>query len=430
MGHREAVRTPNLFSAVEPRLVRALFLTLAFAGGCAPSDDASLHADDVAGDAVEVEQTDTPDSLAAERRPLGWPFGWWRRDAGTQPTPNDAGPRRDAGAPDAPRDAGVPSPADAGTTPPIVDAGAPSSGSCGGARSNPTPFGCSFAWGTPDDKVKSFPNVQFTTKWIGYEVDKAGKVGRCDGCTWLRDEVAKTSLVPVYYAYFIGFFGSANGLADQNVNPNGPNLATDASKLIRDNRAKVIDMYAQYARASRQAYPDRPVVWLLEGDFVQYTYKEQKQALSYAELGALARDIACAIKSNMPNAVVAINHSTWLSNEVTNDFWNAMKGVSYDMVWTTGVAGNKGYLEAGANDSTYNAKTATFRYISQLTGRKILVDTSFGLSAMADSWSTASVQTLNERIADGVIAANVVSPAASFSQTIRSIAPQLTRVCR
>ena len=34
-------------------------------------------------------------------------------------------------------------------------------------------------------------------------------------------------------------------------------------------------------------------------------------ALSYAELGQLGADITCAIKSNMPNAVVAINQSTW-----------------------------------------------------------------------------------------------------------------------
>ena len=61
-------------------------------------------------------------------------------------------------------------------------------------------------------------------------------------------------------------------------------------------------------------------------------------ALSSAELGQLAADITCAIKSNMPNAVVAIDHSTWNADDVTNSYWGAMKGVNYDMVWTTGVA--------------------------------------------------------------------------------------------
>ena len=57
---------------------------------------------------------------------------------------------------------------------------------------------------------------------MGYEVDKDGTLPNCDGCDWLSQQVAITSLVPVYYAYFIGYFGHANGFADGNENPNGP----------------------------------------------------------------------------------------------------------------------------------------------------------------------------------------------------------------
>ena len=56
-----------------------------------------------------------------------------------------------------------------------------------------------------------------------------------------------------------------------------------------------------------------------------------------AELGQLAADITCAIKSNMPNAVVAINHTTWNADDETNSFWCEMKRADYDLVWTTGV---------------------------------------------------------------------------------------------
>ena len=188
-------------------------------------------------------------------------------------------------------------------------------------------------------------------------------------------------------------------------------------------------MYASYARQSAAVWKDKPLVWLLEGDFVQYTYAEQKQTLSMRELGELARDISCAIKSNMPNAVVAINHTTWLSDEVTNQFWDTMAGISYDLVWTTGVANNMGFLEKNANASTYNHAAATYAYVAKKTGRKIFVDTSFGLSGMSDTWLSAGAAVLNQRIAEGVIAANVTMPAAGYVAATESLLPSLSMVC-
>jgi hypothetical protein len=177
-------------------------------------------------------------------------------------------------------------------------------------------------------------------------------------------------------------------------------------------------------------WPDKPLVWLLEGDFVQYTYKEQKSPLSLSELGDFARDITCAIKGNMPNAVVAINHSTWLSDEVTNGFWDAMNAADYDLVWTTGVANNSGFLEAKATPDVYNHATATFAYLSKKTGRKLLVDQGFGLSAMNDTWSTASPETLGQRIADGVIAVNAGTAPPNYVNTVKALTPKLTAVCK
>jgi hypothetical protein len=304
--------------------------------------------------------------------------------------------------------------------------------SCGNITTREQPFGCKFAWGTndPGGSLAAFAGLSFMSKWVGYELDMSGSLPRCDGCSWLREQVASTALVPVYYAYFIGYFGKANGLPDGNENPNGPNLTTDAAKLIRTQRAKLVGLYREYAKQTAQAWPDKPLVWLLEGDFIQYTAETQKEALSLTELAELAQEISCAIKSEMPNAVVAINHSTWNGDEVTNNLWNALSSVSYDLVWTTGVANNNGYFEMGANDSIYNAMTAKYAYVHQLTGRDIFVDTSFGLSEMADSWSSADATTLNARIDEGVIAANVTKPPASYVQTATSLAAQLKEVCQ
>jgi hypothetical protein len=155
----------------------------------------------------------------------------------------------------------------------------------------------------------------------------------------------------------------------------------------------------------------------LEGDFVQLADAGQSSPMTFAEIGQLASDITCAIKSNMPNAVVAIDQSSWNSDDVTKTYWNAMKNVNYDLVWTTGVGNNGGYLEAGTTAATYNHATATYSFLHSFTGRSVLVDTSAGASAAGDSWSTASVADINARISEGVIAANITGTAPSGLQS-------------
>jgi hypothetical protein len=421
-------------------------LLLASALGCS---------DSTSGDDSDTSQEQTRDDVGETRRDASSTRDASRADAGTADDGQTEGSPPDAAKPsgrsDGGRsagDGGNPSAArsDASREPSESGGGAegdasvrgdaappPSAGTCGASTPNASPFGCKFAWGTNDpvNQLADAPQLGFVTKWVGYEVDKEGNFSSCDGCNWLKTQFASGSSVPVYYGYFIGFFGSKNGFMDQNVNPNGPNLATHGAKLIRDNREKVVDMYAQYAKQSATAYPDKPVVWLLEGDFVQYTYKEQMSALTIDELAELARDITCAIKGNMPKAVVALNHSTWLSDEVTNSLWEAMDraGVNYDLVWTTGVANNMGLFEAAAKPDAYNNKTARYAYVAQKTKRKIIVDTSFGLSEMADTWATATPETLNMRIADGVIAANVTKPMSNYVAATQMLTQQLEPVC-
>jgi len=414
------------------RTARCAALALLVAACSDPAPDAAPDDSDPQGPASVAKDAGRRDAASGSS-------GSARSDAGRTATSGESPEQRDGGASssaprrDAAADAGPgaepghePSQAsDAGTHGAVT-------GACGSGQRSPHPFGCTFAWGTnqPDGPLAPYKELGFVSKWVGYELDKSGNLPRCDGCSWLTEQVAPTSVVPVYYAYFIGYLGSANGFSDQDVNPNGPNLATDGAKLIREQREKILELYASYAKQTAKVWPDKPLVWLLEGDFVQYTYKEQKSALSLAELGEFARDITCAIKGNMPNAVVAINHSTWLSDEVTNGYWDAMNKADYDMVWTTGVANNSGFLEAGATPSVYNHATATFKYLSQKTGRKLLIDQGFGLSAMMDTWSSATPATLGERIAEGVIAVNAGTPSANYVSTVKTLTPKLAAVCQ
>jgi len=202
---------------------------------------------------------------------------------------------------------------------------------CGSTTHNLNPFGCNLAWGTNSGggSLNAYSYLQFVSFWIGSEARSDGTLSGCSGCTWISNQVSKVSnIIPVFYAYIIGFYGHANGLPDGNQAPNGPNLTTGGANLIRNNRAKIISMYSSYATQAHAVWGTKPLVWLREGDFVQYKATTQANPLSYGELAQLAEDITCAIKAAMPNAVVAINHSTWNANDVTRNFWGAMSGVN------------------------------------------------------------------------------------------------------
>jgi hypothetical protein len=285
-------------------------------------------------------------------------------------------------------------------------------GACGPTTHNQYPLGCKFGWGIAGDNVSlaSYSYLQFASYWIDSTISASGTYTNCNGCNWLKNSVASTNLIPAYYAYIIGFLAHANGIVDGNQS-GGKKLTTDGAALVKANYTAIVNAYAWYAQKTAAAWPTKPLIWLLEGDFVQLVDSGQSSPMSYADVGKLAADITCAIKSNMPNAVVAIDHSSWNSDQVTNSYWGAMANVNYDMVWTTGVANNNGLIAGDATSSTYNAKTATYAYLHKLTGRTILVDTSAGASAAGDSWSTAGLANVNARIADGVIAANITGTA-------------------
>jgi hypothetical protein len=300
---------------------------------------------------------------------------------------------------------------------------------------NANPFGCQFAWGAAVNRpLSGFSYLQFATTWIETGMKSDGTYSTCGGCNWIRSNFASGNAIPVYYAYIIGYLGHANGITDGNLCPTGqpncPNLTNQGATLIRNNRDKIVQAYTSYARATYAVWPTKPLVWLLEGDFVQYAGTSQTNPLTMTELAQLASDITCAIKSNMPNAVVAIDQSNWNPDQITNDFWNAMKsvGVPYDMVWTTGVPNNNGYLASGTGPSSYNGKTATYSYVHQLTGKNIWVDDGCGSSG--EMWSTSSVSTLNSLIASGVVAfSHCATPSAAFASAVTALEPQLASTC-
>lgn len=295
-------------------------------------------------------------------------------------------------------------------------------GSCGTV--NPEPLGCAFAWGAP----RSGSNdtfLDFVSTWVGYE-SRGGLDGDCDGCR-LVQELSSSDAQVVYYAYFIGFQANLmGGFGDCNVDmSDGHNLCSDGAQWIRDNRELIVEMYGTYAKASFDANPEKPVIWWLEGDYVQYSYADQSNPLSFVELGELARDITCAIKSNAPNAVVAMNHSPWISDEQAAGFWSAMPMDVLDLVWVQGPGNDPTFVNSGE----YNQATANFAWLSEAAGRPIMAETSFAGSGQDDRWTTASTSDINARIAEGVIGVLINNPGSNLSSQLTALRPDLVSVC-
>jgi len=329
-----------------------------------------------------------------------------------------------------------------------ADAGA------GGPSTYVNPFGCKFGWGepAPSSLASVASSLQFVTSWAGYEITAAGDITSCNNCTGFLRQAAATSLVPVYYAYLIGYYGHVNNLPDQNACPNPsnpgatmtcpkttPNLTTGMAWLLLSDpnganapcgstttfcaQNKIVEAYAFYAQKTAAAWPTKPLIWLLEGDFIQYTDASQvnsttttsgtKVGLTPTQLGQLAALITTAIKTNMPNAIVAIDHSDWIASAQAQAYWAAMAQANYDMVWTTGPGNMNGVVGASVKYADLQA----------WTGRKIYVD------AWTDTWSNQSAATINALIGAGVVAFNSNTPPGNYTTLVPALEAQLSSTC-
>jgi hypothetical protein len=300
--------------------------------------------------------------------------------------------------------------------------GGSSSGACG--TINTSPLGCSFSWGAPDEGNRS-SFLDFVSNWVGYE-DRGGLDGDCAGCG-IVSRLGSSATSIVYFAYFIGYQANLmSGFGDCNVDMDDETLCTRGAQWIRDHRDLIIEMYANYARMVHRTSPGKQVIWWLEGDFIQYSYDDQSNPLSYAELGALARDITCAIKSNQPSAVVAMNHSPWISDEQADDFWSAQPLDVLDLVWVQGPGDSAAFVNAGE----YNANTANYGWLRRKTGRPIMAETSYAGTGQADRWTNAAASAINSRISEGVIGVLVDKPGSNYESAIGSLGSQLNSVCQ
>jgi hypothetical protein len=267
---------------------------------------------------------------------------------------------------------------------------------------NPFP-NCKFAWGSISSHTAP---LSFQSVWIGGENNgglsswsATATNSSCGGCNLAKTMAATTNNFAVFYTYFIGFQAkNQGGLGDCNTK-SPPNLCTNASAWIRANRPQLINAYGQYAKAVYAASPNKPTIWWLEGDFVQYSDAGQVTPLSYVELGQLAHDIACAIKTNEPNAIVAMNHSPWITNTSLNQFWENM-GPEIDMCWLQAPGDQEVLNNSYADNGRWDSLSVHIKH------RPIMAETSYGSlpGTRGDGWTTTTAAQINTRIAEGAIA--------------------------
>jgi hypothetical protein len=294
------------------------------------------------------------------------------------------------------------------------------------------------------------------TSWAGYEIQADGTLNGFDNGGF-ASSLASTNIVPAYYAYIIGYYGHANNLPDGNLAKSGQaNLTTGSSYLLLSDPTGanapckstttfcsdnlVIQAYASYAKQTHAAWPTKPFIWLIEGDFVQYAATSQvasltsttgtSAALTWTQLGQLAGLIVSAIKTNMPNALVGFDDSTWISDTQRPLYWAGIEAgvaaanTTMDLVWTTGVGNNPPY-ETGSTGT----KTGSYLWLHTTTGLPVIVDESAGASQAADTWSDQPAATLNEEIADGVVAVNVSAAPADYESNVQALGTKLNSTC-
>ncbi len=296
--------------------------------------------------------------------------------------------------------------------------------SCGTTFTNPFPT-CTFAWGSISSHAAP---LSFQSVWIGGENNgglsswsATATNNSCGGCNLAKTMASTANNFAVFYTYFIGFQAkNQGGLGDCNTK-SPPNLCTNASAWIRANRAQLINAYAQYAKAVYAASPSKPTIWWLEGDYVQYSDAGQVTPLSYVELGVLAHDIACAIKTNEPNAIVAMNHSPWITNTSLDQFWANM-GPEIDMCWLQAPGDQEVLNNSYANNGRWDSLSVHLKH------RPIMAETSYGSlsGSRGDGWTTTTAAQINTRIAEGAIA--VLFNQNNYSTSaITTLNPQLNK---
>ena len=188
--------------------------------------------------------------------------------------------------------------------------------------------------------------------------------------------------IPVFYGYVIAFEArTAWGLKDCNMGY--PNLCQRGCKYIRENRDRIIERYDHHSQnIARIMGRDNFNVWLLEPDFWQFYgdhHSQEGGTLSGEEMRSLFDDIVTAIKNNLPQAAISWDISPWIGDDGMRKWWSYFSSSPHiDFIHTSGggAHGESEFMQPGQ---------ASWRFMNNLTGKKIIADSGYGVGGAADS---------------------------------------------
>jgi len=251
-------------------------------------------------------------------------------------------------------------------------------------------FGAEFKGGDKD-----YSHLDYISIWIGYD-------------DWGMVDMLRTAVrfkkMPLFYGYIIAFMARQLwGLQDcDHPDPNVPKLCYKGSEFLRVKKWDVVMKYKFFATETAKIIGrDTEMVWLIEPDFWQY-YGDQHQEggpCTGQFMRQFYEDVAFAIKGELPNARISWDISAWIGEQGMRTWWGFFASSPYvDYLHTSG-----GQSQPYMN---YKPGELTWSFLSQLTGRKIIADTGYGVigASQGHTYAWDELDNLKWRQQDGVIA--------------------------
>lgn len=314
-------------------------------------------------------------------------------------------------------------------------AGAGGSLAAGSGGAPSTPAGkvfaqCRFHFGSIADAVRNNAALVneldfFTPGWMGLK-DTFDMQGVCDdtkpGATFEKQ-------VPAIVAYVAAFYAKRTAnLKDCNAQGAQQDLCVAGAQVVKQNLDKIIAVYENYAQGFAGCYgTTRPIIFMMEPDFYQYTVNTQSQPWSSADAGKIMGQFVNAIKKHLPNAVFSMDISPWVAPDNGSD--NGKQWYSnFDMSSFTFVNTSGGGTDA-ATDTIRNSNKMTWRGVSEATGKPVLADTGYGVNGASAGHDPAwdDINNVSARIADGVVSISQYNPKQDWATTITGLRSKLPK---
>lgn len=274
---------------------------------------------------------------------------------------------------------------------------------------------CRFHFGTDESKAKSNPALMQQVDYL-----TGGWIGTSETFN-LQDyyNLAKTNgKVPVNHTYIIAFAARRDqNIQDCNVSQTS-NLCQKGAQYIRNNRQKILNIYASFAKGVNSIMGSSPSVWLMEADFTQYTLSSQENGgFTYEEAGQLMTDMINTVKANAPSALFSIDISPWQDTTWQKNWYSKMPMNQFSYIHTSG-GSSRGDTEF-ISDS-WSTALPTWKWTYKTYGKPIFADAGYGVGGAGtghdNRWD--DITNLSNRIKDGVLGVAQVNPASDWATTI------------